>query len=579
MAIMKYLRYSAPQYRDALEYVVYRHDEETKEPILDSNGKRMRREDFLVDGLNCTPLSFPMKSKFLNDRYRKNQEPGRELFMGQYIISYNPKDKEECLLDTRKAHELSMQYIRECFPGLVGLVCTHGDGDHHAGNIHTHFYYCTVKCSNEISSTMKYPEVAPMGHKFQPSPATRREYREKLAELVTREGLHPDNLLGIAGDRITHGEYWHREYQQKKLDEKNRQIREAGGIPEKTVYYTEKQRLRNGILDAAARHEDFESFYDSLLNNYGISLVVNNEGWRYGFRASDRSFSAITLGNNYVEETIRETLRRNREDPSRIEEYLKGRERRLRESKPDLPDPDSPGECMAYLRRKRDNPIANRFGEIGVIAAEYLDGEDRDRILRSFPGIIHFLEKRMIQTIEAVMEIIKVALHRILDLHQSLQEAEKRLREANNLRYWGSVLRRGKALRDAMESASDPQAFQKEHEGELLELHHAEKVFSKISDSSEKTLWKNVQNCLREVRDIREKKKEWQHDEIECNCIMQELEFLDRRLEKHPQLKEKILQTRDKEVPEPARRQETRSMEQEHDSRQKKYRISMDYER
>lgn len=579
MAIIKYLRYSAPQYRDALEYVVYRHDEETKEPILDSNGKRMRREDFLVDGLNCTPLSFPMRSKFLNDRYRKNQEPGRELFMGQYIISYNPKDKEECLLDTRKAHELSMQYIRECFPGLVGLVCTHGDGDHHAGNIHTHFYYCTVKCSNEISSTMKHPEVAPMGHKFQPGPATTREYREKLAELVNREGLHPDNLLGIAGDRITHGEYWHREYQQKKLDEKNRQIREAGGIPEKTVYYTEKQRLRNGILDTAARHEDFESFYDSLLNNYGISLVANNEGWRYGFRGSDRSFSAITLGNNYVEETIRETLRRNWEDPSRIEEYLKGRERLLRESKPDLPDPDSPGECMAYLRLKRDNPLADRFGEIGVIAAEYLDGENRDRILRSFPRIIHFLEKRMIQTIEVVMEIIKVALHRILDLYQSLQEAEKRLQDANNLRYWGSVLRGGKALRDAMESASDPQAFRKEHEGELLELHHAEKVFSQIPDSSEKTLWKNVQNCLREVRDTREKKEEWQNDEMECNIIMQELEFLNRLMDRNPQLEKRILRTMDEKAPEPTRTQETRSMEQEHDSRQKKHRISMDYER
>ena len=579
MAIIKYLRYSAPQYRDALEYVVYRHDEETKEPILDSNGNRMRREDFLVDGLNCTPLSFPMKSKFLNDRYRKNQEPGRELFMGQYIISYNPKDKEECLLDTWKAHELSMQYFRECFPGLVGLACTHGDGDHHAGNIHTHFYFCTVKCSNEISSTMKYPEKAPEGHKFAPSPATTREYREKLAELVAREGLHPDNMLGIAGDRITNGEYWHREYQQKKLDEKNRKIREAGGTPEKTVYYTDKQLLRNGILDTAARHEDFEPFKDSLLKNYAICLIKSSKGWRYGLYYSDQTFSAATLGKNYMKESILETLRRNREDPSRIEEYLKEGERLLLKIRSDPPNPESPEECMAYLRQKRDNPLANQFGEIGVIAAEYLDGEDRNRILRSFPRIIHFLEKRMIQTIEAVMEIIKVALHRILDLHQSLQEAEKRLRDANNLRYWGSVLRRGKELRDAMDSAPNPQAFQKEHEGELLELHHAEKVFSQIPDSSEKTLWKNVQNCLREVRDIQEKKAEWQNDERECNFIMQELEFLNPLLDKNPQLEKRILQTRDEEVPEPARELETRSMEQEHDSRQKKHRISMDYER
>lgn len=234
---------------------------------------------------------------------------------------------------------------------------------------------------------------------------------------------------------------------------------------------------------------------------------------------------------------------------------------------------------MAYLRQKRDNPLADRFGEIGVITAEYLDGKDRDRILRSFSRIIHFLEKRMIQTVEALLDLLGRAMGQIFNLRQSLQRAEKRLWDAKNLRYWGSVLRRGKELRDAEESASDPQAFQKEHEGELLELHHAKKVFAQIPDSSEKALWKNVQNCLREVRDTREKKEEWQNDERECNFIMQELEFLNPLLDKNPQLKEKILQTRSERVPEPARRQETRSMEQEHDSRQKKYRISMDYER
>lgn len=579
MAILKYLRYSAPQYRDALEYVVYRHDEETKEPILDSNGNRMRREDFLVDGLNCTPLSFPMKSRFLNDRYRKNQEPERELFMGQYIISYNPKDKEECLLDTWKAHELSMQYIRECFPGLVGLACTHGDGDHHAGNIHTHFYFCTVKCSNEISSTMKYPEKSPEGHKFAPSPATTREYREKLAELVAREGLHPDNMLGIAGDRITNGEYWHREYQQKKLDEKNRKIREAGGMPEKTVYYTEKQLLRNGILDTAARHEDFESFQDSLLKNYAICLIMSSRGWRYGLYYSDQTFSAATLGKNYMKESILEALRRNRDDPSRIEEYLKEGERLLRKSGSDLPNPDSQEECMAYLIRKRENPIADYFGVVAATTADYLGGEDRARILHSFPRIVQFIEKMMIRTMEALKGLIDKVWYKINVLERSLNEAERKLRDARNLRYWGSVLRGGDTLRDAMESAPDPQMFQKEHEGELLELHHAEKVFADISDSSEKTLWKNVQHCLRELRDIRFELEEWQRNDEECLFIMDELEFVNPLLE-DPQLTRRISRTLKERASEPAKELETHySKREERNSRKEKHLIPPDYER
>ena len=579
MAILKYISYYYPWYRKALEYVIYRHDEETKEPILDANGNRMRREDFLIDGLNCTPLAFPLTAKLLNDRFRKNQEPGRERFMCQYIISYNPKDKAEGLLDTQRAHELSMQFIRECFPGLVGIACTHGDGDHHAGNIHTHFYFCTVKCSYEISATMQYPETAPMGNKFKPSPATMREYREKLAELVKREGLHPDNMLGIAGDRITNGEYWIRDYGQKKLDEENQRILKTGGVPAETVYRTEKQRLRDGIFDTASRKTDFPSFRDALLRNYGILLVEDRRGWRYGFCDSNRSFSAVTLGGNYRKEAILDILERNREDPWRMNHELELRERQRTAPESDLPDPDSPQECLDYLHRKWRFPYAKELATAVCLAVKTLRGEKRAYLLRAFPPVLLGVEKMEIRSRNHLEDELEDTRKWVGIINRALEREQGKLREARNRRYWGTVLLHGDGLRQAMESASDLSWFRREHEGELLELEHAETVFAEEPGVSRQSLWENVKKSLRNIARIRSELEGMRWFETESLRAVKEVENFDALLRRHPMLKEAIRKSLERSTDEHRRETEPDFKEKEEAPEPERHLIPPDYER
>ena len=55
MAILKHIASKSSNYGAALEYLIFKHDELRKTPILDQNGNRIMRDEFYLDGLNCEP--------------------------------------------------------------------------------------------------------------------------------------------------------------------------------------------------------------------------------------------------------------------------------------------------------------------------------------------------------------------------------------------------------------------------------------------------------------------------------------------------------------------------------------------
>ena len=63
MAILKHIASKSSNYGAALEYLIFKHDELRKTPILDQNGNRIMRDEFYLDGLNCEPYSFDIKNK------------------------------------------------------------------------------------------------------------------------------------------------------------------------------------------------------------------------------------------------------------------------------------------------------------------------------------------------------------------------------------------------------------------------------------------------------------------------------------------------------------------------------------
>ena len=120
-----------------MEYLIFKHDELRKTPILDQNGNRIMRDEFYLDGLNCEPYSFDAACQQLNREYQKNKNKN-EIKSHHYIISFDPQDSTENCLTGKRAQELGLEYAKANFPGHQALVCTHMDGHNGSGNIHVH---------------------------------------------------------------------------------------------------------------------------------------------------------------------------------------------------------------------------------------------------------------------------------------------------------------------------------------------------------------------------------------------------------------------------------------------------------
>lgn len=73
MAILKHIASKSSNYGAALEYLIFKHDELRKTPILDQKGNRIMRDEYFLDGLNCEPYSFDAVCQQLNREYQKTK--------------------------------------------------------------------------------------------------------------------------------------------------------------------------------------------------------------------------------------------------------------------------------------------------------------------------------------------------------------------------------------------------------------------------------------------------------------------------------------------------------------------------
>ena len=72
MAILKHKTNKNMNYGDALDYLLFQHDEYTMKPILDEQGRKQLREEYYIDGINCEPMFFEKECEQVNKRDRKS---------------------------------------------------------------------------------------------------------------------------------------------------------------------------------------------------------------------------------------------------------------------------------------------------------------------------------------------------------------------------------------------------------------------------------------------------------------------------------------------------------------------------
>ena len=100
---------------------------------------------------------------------------------------------------------------------------------------------------------------------------------------------------------------------QKKLDERNRQLRADGLTPRKTVFQTQKDFLRSAIEDAAAVSSGQEDFQAFLLEKYNIRLKVSRGRFSYLHPERNKYITGRILGTHYEEDYLLELFKENAE--------------------------------------------------------------------------------------------------------------------------------------------------------------------------------------------------------------------------------------------------------------------------
>ncbi|MCF2668331.1 relaxase/mobilization nuclease domain-containing protein [Faecalicatena contorta] len=308
MAIIKHIKSRNANYSDALEYLLFQHNEKTGKPIFDDSGRKILREEFYMDGLNCDPMSFDKECERTNQFFHKNQKRG-DIKSHHYIISFDPADATECGLTGEKAQALCLEFARKNFPGYQALVVTHTDGHNSSGNIHTHIVINSVrKYAVERQDYMDKPHEQEAGYKHRSTNKLLDHLKQEVMDMCNREGLHQVDLLSPAPAKMTRGEYWAKTHGQDELDKVNAKIRAAGLKPASTVFQTQKQFLREAIDECSQMSRSFEEFQSLLLDRFNISVVEKRGSYRYLHPDRDRRISAESLGANYEKDFLEQVF-------------------------------------------------------------------------------------------------------------------------------------------------------------------------------------------------------------------------------------------------------------------------------
>ena len=311
MAVIKHIASKNADYGEAERYLIFQHNEYTQKPILDDEGHMILRDEYYLDGLNCDPFSFASECQELNSYYHKNKN-FNEIKSHHYIISFDPKDRDECGLTGERAQQLGLTFAKKNFPGHQALVCTHTDGHNESGNIHVHIVINSLrKYDIPKEPYMEFDCESKAGYKHHLSTAYLAHLKQDVMDMCQKEGLHQVDLLSPAERKITEKEYWAQRRGQEKLNKLNQKMLKDGITPKETRYQTEKQFLRDAIDDVASTAKSPEEFAKILDEKYHIIFKISRNRYSYLHPGRKKYITGRNLGTRYEEDFLLQAFKEN----------------------------------------------------------------------------------------------------------------------------------------------------------------------------------------------------------------------------------------------------------------------------
>ncbi len=474
MAILKHIASKNADYGEAQRYLIFQHDEYTGKPILDENGKMQLREEYYLDGVECDPFSFDMECRELNARFHKNPKYD-DIKSHHYIISFDPKDKDECGLTGEKAQQLGLEYCKKNFPGHQALVCTHTDGHNGSGNIHVHIVINSLRKNDvERQDFMERDCDSRAGNKHHLTNSYLIYLKQSLMDLCLRENLHQVDLLTKAERKVTEKEYYAKRSGQKKLEERNRQMISEGITPRTTIFQTQKEYLRTSIDEAAASAHDLKEFEQLLSEKFNIKFKIGRGRFSYLHPDREKPITGRNLGTHYEKDYLMGVIENN--------SHLENAEKDQTVQKEILPkEKIYTPECPAHQQEipaGADTPAAP-FEKSGLRLVTDLQHCIKAQQSKAYAGKVKLTNlQAMVKTLSYVQEhgynTVEDAEGRLAEIRElasssrkELKDIECRIRQVNEqIHYTGQYLANKSTYSQFLKSKNKGQ-FRQEHSPEL----------------------------------------------------------------------------------------------------------------
>ena len=469
MAVIKHIASKNADYGESERYLIFQHNEYTQKPILDDKGHMILRDEYYLDGLNCDPFTFASECQELNSYYHKNKN-FNEIKSHHYIISFDPKDKEECGLTGERAQQLGLTFAKKNFPGHQALVCTHTDGHNESGNIHVHIVINSLrKYDVPQEPYMEFDCESKAGYKHHLSTAYLAHLKQDVMDMCQKEGLHQVDLLSPAERKITEKEYWAQRRGQEKLDKLNQKMLEDGITPKETRYQTEKQFLRDAIDDAASTAKSPEEFAQILDKKYHIIFKISRNRYSYLHPGKKKYITGRNLGTRYEEDFLLQTFKENAKSLS---------DRKMKTEEPQVPNtvknlqtalsPDASGIPVPFIFIKSDLRLVIDLQTcIKAQQSEAYAQKVKLSNLKQMAQTVAYIQEHGYNSLEDFHTALDQASDQASAARKSLKDTEQQLKDVNEqIHFTGQYLAYKNVYADYRKSRNKNK-FYEEHRAEL----------------------------------------------------------------------------------------------------------------
>lgn len=507
MAVIKHIASKNADYGESERYLIFQHNEYTQKPILNDEGHMILRDEYYLDGLNCDPFTFASECQELNSYYHKNKN-FNEIKSHHYIISFDPKDREECGLTGERAQQLGLTFAKKNFPGHQALVCTHTDGHNESGNIHVHIVINSLrKYDVPQEPYMEFDCESKAGYKHHLSTAYLAHLKQDVMDMCQKEGLHQVDLLSPAERKITEKEYWAQRRGQEKLDKLNQKMLEDGITPKETRYQTEKQFLRDAIDDAASTAKSPEEFAQILDKKYHIIFKISRNRYSYLHPGKKKYITGRNLGTRYEEDFLLQTFKENAKSLS---------DRKMKTEEPQVPNTvkdlqtalslDASDIPVPFIFIKSDLRLVIDLQTcIKAQQSEAYAQKVKLSNLKQMAQTVAYIQEHGYNSLEDFHTALDQASDQTSAARKSLKDTEQQLKDVNEQIHFTGQYLAYKDLYAQYRKSHNRNKFYEEHKAELSLYETALRVLKEKSNGQKLPSMKSLyqeKDRLTELREV-----------------------------------------------------------------------------